>query len=202
MATAGTLHTLFGSEGSAGVLAFLTRSREGYASEIARYMDANLYAVQRQLSKFESAGLLSSRKAKHGRARIYAFDPKHPLVGEIKSLVGKATSLEDRAAGSASPTELPEELRTYFWDVQFRDLSWQADGAFILRRVLTDGSWEAVTWLRKTLGDSALRRWLVTHRGRGLSPRQLRFWALILGLPKHQIDAWIRAVQASPWQRR
>lgn len=196
------LKSIFGSESGAGVLAFLAMYREGYASEIARYIDMDLYAVQRQLEKFESAGLLRSRAPEHGRARTYAFNPEHPLHKELKSLIEKAVSLEAGARQAAASTPLPQNLRAYFWDYPFDQLSWEADRELIIRRLLTDGTWEAVTWLRRKLGDGNLRKWLIAKRGRGLSARQLRFWSLILGLPKQQTNAWIRTARANPWSRR
>lgn len=185
------------------MLAFLARHQKGYASEIARYIDMDLYAVQKQLAKFKSAGLVDARPTSHGRTRVYRFNPKHPLYEETKRLVEKAVSLEhqDDAKQNSSPTSLPEDLRTIFWDYRFDDLSWEADRELVIRRVLTNGSWKAIVWLRRKLGDGNLRTWLIDHRGRGLSPRQLRFWSLILGLPRQQADAWVRAARATPFHQ-
>ena len=194
------LPSIFGSESSAGVLAFLAAYQEGYASEIARYIDIDLYAVQKQLEKFEACGLLRSRT--DGRVRVYAFNPQYPVGGELKSLIEKTASLEANLEQAGSSTPLPEDLRDYFWDYPFDELSWEANRDLIIRRLLTNGSWEAITWLRRKLGDGNLRKWLIAHQGRGLSPRQLRYWSLVLKLSKRQTNAWSRAAQANPWSRR
>lgn len=197
-----TLQSLFGSESSAGVLAFLARFGQGYASEIARYINMDLYAVQKQLAKFESTNLLESRPATNGRARVFRFNSKHPLQGEIKILVEKAASLENHwEKRNSSSAPLPEDLRIIFWDYRLDDLSWEADRELVIRRVLTGGSWDAIAWLRRKLGDADLRKWLIDHRGRGLSPRQLRFWSLILGLPRQIADAWVDTARLTPFHQ-
>ncbi len=97
---------------------------------------------------------------------------------------------------------MPSWLSAYFWDYSFGELSWEADRDLIIRRLLTEGSWDAVTWLRQHLGDDGLRHWLIAHRGRGLSPRQLSFWSLILNLPHQQVAGWMNISRNSPWSRR
>lgn len=194
------LPTLLGSGSSAGVLAFLATHGEGYASEIAQYIEMDLYAAQKQLEKFESAGLLNS--VADGRTRVYRFNPGYPLLAELKSLIGRSLTLEAKAQPRGGSARLPESLRAYFWDYAFDGLSWESDRELIVRRLLTNGSWEAITWLRKRIGDGALRKWLIAHQGRGLSPRQLRFWSLVLGLPARRANAWTLAARTNPWNQR
>lgn len=99
-------------------------------------------------------------------------------------------------------TALPRPVRDVLWEYEPGALSWREDEAFITGRVLAAGSWKAVTWLRDRAGDDALRDWILTHRGRGLSPRQLRFWQLVLDLPARRVDAWIERRRTSPWEQR
>ncbi|NPV08250.1 MAG: hypothetical protein HPY83_09865 [Anaerolineae bacterium] len=101
---------------------------------------------------------------------------------------------------STTTAELPSHLRELFWDYDFEALSWEEDQDLIIGRNLAAGNWDAITWLRSLAGDGAIRRWLEEHRGGGLSPRQLRFWQLILRLPRHQVDAWVEGRQT--WDRR
>ena len=68
--------------------------------------------------------------------------------------------------------------------------------------MLASGTWEAITWLRVCLGDQALREWIERHRGGGLSPRQLRFWELMLNLPHRQVSAWLWAEGRKIWDQR
>jgi hypothetical protein len=101
-----------------------------------------------------------------------------------------------------SPEQIPANLASFFWDVDFPSLSWDGDRDFIIRRVLQMGSWEAVKWLRGTLGDTALRRWIERRGGGGLSARQLRFWGLVLGLPDDQVTEWVEAARNTTWEQR
>ena len=97
---------------------------------------------------------------------------------------------------------LPENLRPYFWDYPSTELSLKTDQSLIIRRILTSGSWDSVLWLRSQIGDHTLKEWFISHRGRGLSPRQLRFWGLIFDLPVRQIDMWVQAAFETPWGKR
>jgi hypothetical protein len=97
---------------------------------------------------------------------------------------------------------LPDFLQPFFWDVDFDSLDWQSDQNFIARRILTSGSWKAVSWLRSTWGDQARRSWLKAHQGSRLTPRQLRFWELLLDLPAQDVEQWIESARNNPWGRR
>ena len=103
---------------------------------------------------------------------------------------------------SSGSEPLPAFLLPYFWDQDFERLTWEAYPDFIIRRLLMSGSWEALVWLRRQLGDQALRQWLVEHRGAGLTPRQLRFWELVLELPHVDVNRWVEAGRNNPWQLR
>lgn len=97
---------------------------------------------------------------------------------------------------------LPERLRPFFWDYRFSQLSLGKDRDLIIRRLLSNGSWEAVSWLRRRVGDPEIRAWLISHRGRGLSPRQLRFWEVLLELPSRQVSQWVRNAKNGVWGNR
>ena len=99
-------------------------------------------------------------------------------------------------------SRLPQQLRSLFWDYAFSQLSLAQDRDLIIRRILTHGSWDAVRWLRKRLGDRELRDWLIAHRGRGLTARQLRFWGLLYSLPARQVNQWVKTAQTGVWEKR
>lgn len=101
-----------------------------------------------------------------------------------------------------SKLSLPESVRSYFWDYPSAKLSLKTDRDLIIRRLLTSGSWDSIQWLRKRVNDNDLREWLIAHSGRGLSPRQLRFWELMLNLPKRQANRWVQVARKSPWEQR
>ena len=191
---------MFGSDSRERILTFLVSNQEGYASEIARTSGLDLFAVQKQLEQFEADGLLQSRPV--GRMRVYVFNPKYPLLQELKDLIEKALANQSASRSVRTSASLPKSFRSYFWDYSFKDISWPKDSDLIIRRLLTNGSWESIQWLRKRIGDEELRRWLIVHQARGLSPRQIRFWSLVLGLPKLRVETWTRTARSSPWGER
>ena len=97
---------------------------------------------------------------------------------------------------------MPEFLRPLFWDVDFDSLHWEQYQDFIVQRVLQSGSWEAVCWLRRAMGDARLRTWLLAHRGARLEPRRLRFWQVVLRLPARSVDRWVASSRNNPWLDR
>jgi len=109
---------------------------------------------------------------------------------------------DSKRAKSTKRPGLPALLRPFFWDYEFKTLTWDDDHDLIIARVLASGTWEAITWLRTRMEDQALREWIEHHRGNGLSPRQLRFWELMLNLPHRQVNAWLRAEGRKIWDRR
>ncbi len=71
-----------------------------------------------------------------------------------------------------------------------------------MRRVLAQGGWRETRLLRSRVGDAAIRAFLLASGARGLSPDRIRFWELVLHLPRRRADAWVRAARAGTWERR
>ena len=101
-----------------------------------------------------------------------------------------------------STARLPKMLRPLFWDYNFDILTWEEDRELIISRILISGSWDAVTWLRSHAGDQYLREWIERLQGKGLSPLQLRFWELILGLHHQQVNTWLSSDRRKIWEKR
>lgn len=114
----------------------------------------------------------------------------------------RGTRTRVEMADQQSTTGLPESLRGYFWDYDAERLTWNGSRHTIVLRLLQSGGMDAVRWLREQLSDEEIREFLVRRRGRGLSPRRLRFWGLVLDIPRRQVDEWITAARANPWHRR
>ena len=107
------------------------------------------------------------------------------------------------AEKTLSPPEcLPQRLQPLFWDQDFAQVDWQRHRDFVIGRILEAGPWDAIGWLRKEVGDDAVREWIERHRGRSLSGEQLRFWQLILDLPAEAVDAWLQSPERKIWERR
>jgi hypothetical protein len=110
--------------------------------------------------------------------------------------------MKRRRPAGAVPVRLSRYLRPLFWDHDFARLTWEADADLIIGRILVAGDWEAVCWLRRLLPKPALQGWLDRRRGAGLSARQLRFWELVLGLPRRQVDTWLADPARQVWEGR
>lgn len=107
-----------------------------------------------------------------------------------------------RPPGRQARGALPRALAALFWDYDFRELRWDTDRDLVVARVLASGDWRAARWLRRRTGPAALREWIEAREGRGLDARTLRFWALLLDLPRRRVDAWLRAREPDLWERR
>ena len=94
------LKPIIGTKSKEQVFIFLIASETGYATDIARFFDAELYAIQTQLERLENAEVLVSSKV--GRTRIFQFNPQYPFINELKDLLKKALSYY--------PNEIKERL--------------------------------------------------------------------------------------------
>ena len=80
-----------GGQAAEKVLLYMANYGEGYAQGIANTFQESLSAIQRQLQKFERAGLLVSQLK--GRTRLYLWNPRFPLKSELLALLLKALDL-------------------------------------------------------------------------------------------------------------
>jgi hypothetical protein len=114
--------------------------------------------------------------------------------------VVSAGELGDPPAPRRDP--LPDHLRGLFWDYSTVDLLWPRDRELVLTRVLQHGDEAAIRWLRERLPDGEIAARLRATEGRGMDPRQLRFWQTILQLPEAEVATWVAAARASAWDNR
>jgi DNA-binding transcriptional ArsR family regulator len=85
MATQTTLEALFGGQAAAKVLLFIENYGEGYASSIARTFEMPVSEIQKQLKKFEDAGILVSRRV--GTSRVFTWNPRDPALDGLRELL-------------------------------------------------------------------------------------------------------------------
>jgi len=81
------LEKIFGSATAEKVLLYMTAYGEGYATGIAKTFHIPLNMVQKQLARFEEAGLIVSTLK--GRTRLYTWNPRYPFLKEFKALMEK-----------------------------------------------------------------------------------------------------------------
>ncbi len=91
------LEALFGNRSAAKLMLYLFHYGEAYATGMAKDLGTALSPIQRQLDKFEVAGLLISKMV--GNTRIYSFNPKQPATKKLKELIQvfyEAMSVDER----------------------------------------------------------------------------------------------------------
>jgi len=84
------IEVILGSKNAERVLIYIYARGEGYAREIARFYETDLFPIQKQLDKLEAGGVLVSREM--GKTRPYVFNPRYPFLNELKALLAKALS--------------------------------------------------------------------------------------------------------------
>jgi len=83
------LEGLFGNATAEKVLLYLEQYGEGYAQAIANTFETvSVSMAQRQLQRFERAGLLSS--AQKGKTRLFTWNRRYPFSDEVRQLLAKA----------------------------------------------------------------------------------------------------------------
>jgi predicted nucleotidyltransferase len=107
----GVADALF-SKGQQRVLAVLfgNPGRSFYANEIIGLAGSGTGAVQRELARLESAGLVTVRRV--GKQKHYQANPEAPVFAELRELVLKTSGLGDVLRAALSP--LSGDIRAAF----------------------------------------------------------------------------------------
>ncbi len=78
---------LFNGKSAETVLLFLYAYNEGYANEISKFSGISLNSIQKQLTKFENAGLFVSQFK--GKTKMFLWNPRYPFLKEFKLFLKK-----------------------------------------------------------------------------------------------------------------
>ena len=78
---------LFGNATAEKVLLYLERYGEGYSMGIAKTFELPVSQIQRQLLRFEAAGILISQTL--GRVRVFLWNPRCYFLRELKATLGR-----------------------------------------------------------------------------------------------------------------
>jgi len=78
-------------------------------------------------------------------------------------------------------SRFPEEIERLFWDVDPNAVDLAVHRDYVLERVMTRGTWDAMRWLRQTVPSSDIADFL-DRRGDRLTPRDLAYWSLMCGV--------------------
>src|SRR5258706_1898028 len=82
-------------------LIFGQPERSFYASEIIRHVRSGTGAVERELTRLKSSGLVSVERI--GNQKHYRANPQSPTFAELKSLVRKTVALAEPLKESLEP---------------------------------------------------------------------------------------------------
>ncbi|MFC1660793.1 nucleotidyltransferase domain-containing protein [Gemmatimonadota bacterium] len=82
-------------------LLFGQPDRSFYAKEIIGWVDAGSGAVQRELARLETVGLVTTTRI--GRQKHYQANPRAPIFSEVRGLVLKTSGLRDVLHDALSP---------------------------------------------------------------------------------------------------
>lgn len=85
-----------------------------------------------------------------------------------------------------------------FWDRDPASIHPRVHRPFVIQRILSSGGLASLRWLRSLASDEELRLHIQSREGREIEPRRLRYFELILDLPKREVSGWIRRHRSLP----
>ncbi|MEI8256145.1 MAG: hypothetical protein WCJ30_10790 [Deltaproteobacteria bacterium] len=77
---------------------------------------------------------------------------------------------------------LPDDVSRLFWDVDPASVDLESHADYVMERIMTRGTLDAMRWLRATYSVERLADFL-TRKGARLAPRDRAYWCLIAGVP-------------------
>lgn len=100
------LEKLFGNPVIEKILFYILINEKGYASQMKKIFNIPLYSIQIALARLETGGIIVAQQ--EGKTRIYQFNPRYPLLKELKIFLTKAYSF------------LPEDYKSKYYEVPVR----------------------------------------------------------------------------------
>ena len=71
---------------------------------------------------------------------------------------------------------LPERLKKYFWDCDFKQLDTEKNSRYIIERILTFGNLQDIRWLFNTYSKNEIKK--IALNSRRLDNRTRNFWKI------------------------
>lgn len=85
--------------------------------------------------------------------------------------------------------KLPKFLKAYFWSVKFDELDVDKDKDYIIHQILCYGDLEAIKWLFKIYGKSAIRKSFLNRPAKIYRPQTYNWTkSILLGLGDKKLD--------------
>ena len=82
------LNKLFGSRSAELIFYYMITYEKGYATRMSALFGFSLNTIQKQLIKFEEAGIFVSFL--EGKTRVFKWNPRYPFLPELRSFLEKA----------------------------------------------------------------------------------------------------------------
>ena len=82
------LKVIFGNDNAEKVLFSVYKGTQPYGTGIAKMWEIPVYAVQKQLQRFEKGGVISATLA--GRTRMYQLNPRYPFKNELENMLARS----------------------------------------------------------------------------------------------------------------
>jgi DNA-binding transcriptional ArsR family regulator len=82
------LEGLFGNKVIEKILFYFVANEKCFPSELQRQLKVPLFSIQNALARLEKQGIVVSFK--EGKTRIYQWNPRYPLINELKAFLEKA----------------------------------------------------------------------------------------------------------------
>lgn len=80
---------------------------------------------------------------------------------------------------------IPQELRSYFWDIDVQSFDPQDHPEYTIERILELGDSDAVDWLSDEFSEEQIKEVIRTNRR--LSKKSANFWALVYHIPEEEV---------------
>jgi hypothetical protein len=107
-----------------------------------------------------------------------------------------APNPEPAPEGPDDEAPLPEFLRPLFWEVDFDWLRVRGHERYVIERVLEYGDDQAIRWLLRTVDPHAIAD--VVRRSRKISRNTATLWALVLDIPREQVQCLSKRYRLTP----
>ncbi|MEW6455899.1 MAG: hypothetical protein AB1410_04195 [Acidobacteriota bacterium] len=86
-----------------------------------------------------------------------------------------------------------EELKTYFWDIDFKSLDFEKFSFYVIERLLEFGDEKATEWMIDYYGTEKVKE--VVKKSRNISKKTANLWSIVLEIPFKEIECMKKSSQ-------
>lgn len=103
-------------------------------------------------------------------------------------------------ANEPIPTQLPQELHRYFWDIEAAKLNPFEHPEYVINRLMNIGNVAAIRWMRQNFPENCIIDTLKSARD--FSGKTATFWANFYHIPKEEMTCMqepYRSMRKTSW---